>query len=174
MDEKQIMAGQNKLRPQDVFLQLRFCPQTHRFGSSSCSESQLLLSEPRDCALPAASVTIVVNEKVEFRHDNGSVFSMTLRADGGIAVWVLLESSYIGTFSDNLFFLLPWVPKEVEFISQQHASDPDAFYKSLTVTWLQGKTERRNSLVLGEHGHRNWSRTCVDDLFLTKAAVASF
>jgi len=75
------------------------------------------------------------------------VFEVTLTAEGGVALYVFLETSLPGIFSDNLFMVSPFEPKKIVFyVDGNEELDGDYelnritqedFEASLRVIWLQ-------------------------------------
>lgn len=92
-----------------------------------------------------------INTSNSFSNDNSTknrVFEVTLTAQGGVALYVFVESSkFPGIFSDNLFMVTPFEPKKILFYvdsSEEFEGDyrPDMitdedFEASLRVFWLQ-------------------------------------
>ncbi|KAG7667918.1 hypothetical protein Ndes2437B_g07964 [Nannochloris sp. 'desiccata'] len=74
------------------------------------------------------------------------VFEVTLTAQGGVALYVFLETSLPGIFSDNLFMVAPFEPQKILFyLDRSEEVDTDEidiitekeFEASLRVIWLQ-------------------------------------
>jgi len=127
--------------------------------------SDLLLVEPKDAWLgrPRVSIdNVVAMQSLKFPghsvvETNKSAdaylpcsdyaVKVTLRAEGGVAMFVYLETSLpMGTFSDNLFSIFPWETKTIYYCPKPVVvtngtagivADLDAFKDSMHVEWLQ-------------------------------------
>ena len=143
------------------FVKLEFCPHTISTEAGNCAVQYLASTklqefESGDTRLKVESVqSCHYNSK---KNDN-RCFSLVLGATGGIAPWVLLESTVPGTFSDNLLFVVPWDQTRVEFhVSSSVTSLPGVreMEESLRITWLRGSHAAMSPDHHNKVQSRNW------------------
>lgn len=124
-------------------LTLDQCAAAHRL--LRCSEHVLLLSELKDASLPPATVTLVDVRPAAAR----GALEVLLRSDH-VALFVVVETSHAGVFSDNAFMLLPWEPRTITFTPRNAgegsaSSDAQTFRSSLRISWLLGNASCANA-----------------------------
>jgi hypothetical protein len=178
-----------------VYLQIRFCTAAAEDfsggGSSSgssdgCVENVVLLGELKDANLSeSVQVEAEVEEFSDIKEkkqqqeeervfsrggDSGGspnkVFEVTLTAQGGVALYVFLESPFTGYFSENLFMVAPSEPRKISFfvlVSDEKSEEgkgeissiteeevtQEEFRASLRVIWLQKALNDYSGVVGG-------------------------
>lgn len=143
------------------------------------STSELLLVEPGDAHLGTPNVIVDAVDAAALTDVGDPTFNITLRAEDGIALHVVLESPVPGVFSDNMFMLAPWEDKVVQF---QPASQADpanlvvsTFQASLKVTWLQAALEQEgHTAPMTSRAERLGALSVLASLWLLTAACAMF
>ena len=146
-------------------------------GGDSCLDNVMLLGELKDAFLAEEIEVIATVEKTKFykNKENGfgggggglvsslvsdkdsaamvdsknAIFEVTLTAQGGVALYLFLESPISGFFSDNLITVVPWEkPRKILFYLDEGYEDKEEerknmgiteeeFKSSLRVMWLQ-------------------------------------
>ncbi len=99
-------------------------------------ENTQLLHPPPFALLPInLSMTVKSIDSLYLRAN------LTIRAEGGVAAFVFVQTPFDGRWSDNGFHLLPGYDREILFHFQSHTvetlPDVEAFQRSLDVRSLE-------------------------------------
>lgn len=106
-----------------------------------CTETVAVVSDEIKYARLAPSPLVVVDQvalQQQNHHSTVVVFDITLSVREGIALYVVLESPFLGVFSENAFVVFPWKKKKVYFeLDGESTTTIEKFSRTLRVTWLQ-------------------------------------
>ena len=148
---------------------------------NSDNSEQLLFSDP------PGQENENFNSDVLFSIPARQEFKVELTAKGGVALYVVVESSLPGVFSDNVIMVTPWEPQILHFYIEndpdeerndgKKASDGTAIdikdvEKSLRVTWMQAA--RFSGVKSGEMGIFNKSWWLTVTLTTVVVVIISF
>ena len=125
-----------------AFVRLEFCPHENSTRYKACAVCYLPSTKPKEFTGWDTILEVISVQNCNNLNNNNHCFSLVISATGGIAPWVLLESTILGRFSDNLLFIFPWEETRIEFyVSPSVTVLPShlEMKESLRVSWFRGK-----------------------------------